>query len=125
MGPKARYWLARPWRVAVVRVEKNISEAELRRALNAKKRTEFPWMLEVTKCAPHDSFYVFNDQFAVRGRQIRVRQWTCPQCGAKHDHDVNAAINLKQHAVSSTVSACGELGAVRPSMKQEVNINAA
>jgi len=335
-------WALAEWNRRYDAGEKNISEAELRRALNAKKRTEFPWMLEVTKCAPqqaikdlgvafgrffkkvsdrptfkkkyrHDSFYVSNDQFTVRGRQIRVpnlgwvrmteelrfggkimgatfsrtadrwyvaiqvempdthpahacenqavgvdlgikdliilsdgtkyegpkphralqrrearlnqalarkhgarkgekksrnkwttfltrsygvigietlnvkgmehrknqafalldmgfyefrrqmeykskltgsrlheakvnfpssktcsscgykmaempvsvRQWTCPQCGAEHDRDVNAAINLKQHAVSSTVSACGELGAVRPSMKQEVNVNAA
>ena len=28
------------------------SEAELRRALNALKREHYPWMLEVTKCAP-------------------------------------------------------------------------
>lgn len=28
------------------------SEAALRRQLNAIKRSEFPWMLEVTKCAP-------------------------------------------------------------------------
>ncbi|MDR1741594.1 MAG: transposase [Synergistaceae bacterium] len=56
---------------------------------------------------------------------VSVRQWTCPQCGAEHDRDVNAAINLKQHAVSSTVSACGELGVVVPSVKQEVNVKVA
>ncbi|MEY2700452.1 MAG: hypothetical protein RIQ52_1207, partial [Pseudomonadota bacterium] len=30
---------------------------------------------------------------------------------AKHDRDVNAAINLRNYAVSSTVSACGGEGA--------------
>jgi len=39
---------------------------------------------------------------------LSVRQWTCPACGAAHDRDVNAAQNLKNLAVSSTVSACGE-----------------
>jgi len=39
---------------------------------------------------------------------LSVRQWTCPACGAKHDRDVNAACNLRNMAVSSTVSACGE-----------------
>jgi putative transposase len=39
---------------------------------------------------------------------LSVRDWTCPQCGACHDRDVNAAINLRNYAVSSTVSACGE-----------------
>jgi len=39
---------------------------------------------------------------------LSARQWNCPGCGAAHDRDVNAAINLRNMAVSSTVSACGE-----------------
>ena len=38
---------------------------------------------------------------------VDVRQWTCPGCGASHDRDVNAAINPRNMAVSSTASACG------------------
>jgi putative transposase len=41
---------------------------------------------------------------------LAVREWTCPACVLVHDRDVNAAINLKNMAVSSTVSACGEEG---------------
>ena len=60
---------------------------------------------------------------------LSVRSWTCPNCGAEHERDVNAAKNLKEYAVSSTVSACGEEGSdqgrkflVKPaSMKQEVS----
>jgi putative transposase len=39
------------------------------------------------------------------------RQWICPNCAMQHDRDVNAAINLRNMAVSSTVSACGGKGA--------------
>ena len=60
---------------------------------------------------------------------LSVRSWICPNCGAEHERDVNAAKNLKEYAVSSTVSACGEEGSdqgrkflVKPaSMKQEVS----
>ena len=30
---------------------------------------------------------------------LSVRAWTCPDCGANHDRDVNAAINIKNEAV--------------------------
>ena len=77
------------------------TQASLRRQLNAIKREQFPWMLEVTKNAPqmalihlgdafqrffrgdakypafkkkgiHDSFALTNDQFAVRDKRIRI-----------------------------------------------------
>jgi putative transposase len=60
---------------------------------------------------------------------LSVRQWICPDCGANHDRDLNAARNLATYAASSAVSACGEEGAgsslktgVKPaSMKQEIS----
>jgi putative transposase len=77
------------------------SQAALRRHLNAVKREQFPWMLEVTKTAPqmaiiqlgeafrnffagrarypkfrkkgvHDRFTLTNDQFRVEGSRIRI-----------------------------------------------------
>jgi putative transposase len=77
------------------------TEAALRRQLNAIKRKQFPWMLEVTKCAPqmaiiqlgqafqnffagrarhlqfrkkgvHDRFTLTNDQFSIDGCRIRI-----------------------------------------------------
>ena len=60
------------------------------------------------------------------------RTYKCESCGLEIDRDLNAAINLRALAVSSTVSACGE--DVRPtppcagdaaSLKQEPNSKAA
>ena len=38
---------------------------------------------------------------------LSERVFDCPDCGFSLDRDLNAAINLKNLAVSSTVSACG------------------
>lgn len=77
------------------------SQYELRRRLNAIKRTEFPWMLDYTKCAPEnaiinlgrafdnffagrtkhprfhkkgvkDSFCITSDKYAIDGNKIRL-----------------------------------------------------
>ena len=62
---------------------------------------------------------------------LSMRQWTCHHCGMDHDRDINAARNLAEYAVSSTVKACGgsssgytsgSYGETAP-LKQEVNTN--
>ncbi|MFW9622525.1 MAG: RNA-guided endonuclease InsQ/TnpB family protein, partial [Macromonas sp.] len=44
--------------------------------------------------------------YTVEKMPLNVRQWTCPECGANHDRDVNAARNIL--AAGLAVSACGE-----------------
>ena len=61
-------------------------------------------------------FYASSKTCSVCGHKLdvlplSVREWTCPACGVIHARDVHAAGNLKNRAVSSTASACGEAGA--------------
>jgi putative transposase len=97
----------------------------LRKQLNARKREQFPWMLEVTKNAPqmaiihlgrafknffagraeyptfkkkgqHDSFTLTNDQFALKGRKVHV-----PHVGWVRMHE---SVRFEGRVVEGTIS---------------------
>jgi putative transposase len=107
------------------------SFGEIRRQLEYKAQanggrvlfvdTFFPSSKLCSKCLVKNSALKLSD-----------RLWQCLSCQSVHDRDVNAAINIRNHAVSYTVKACGEEGSgskvvkrrrVKPaSVKQELSV---
>ncbi|MFZ2727086.1 MAG: transposase [Methylococcaceae bacterium] len=73
-----------------------------------------------------------NCGFKADSLPLSVREWRCPQCQTVHQRDQNAAINLANYAVSSTVSVCGAEGSgssrktrTKPAaVKQKINTKA-
>lgn len=91
-------------------------------------RTMLAYKLErrLGKLVTADRFYPSSQLCSACGfrniavKDLSVREWTCPECGAFHDRDVNAAVNLRNYYTAATeeIEARGEN--VRP---QDVNLN--
>lgn len=78
-------------------------------------RTQLEYKADETGCiiVAADRFFPSSKTCNVCGTKTKslplsVREWDCPNCGTHLDRDLNAAMNLRDYAVSSTVSACGE-----------------
>ena len=84
--------------------------AELRRQLVYKAQRRGGQVIVIDRWYP-SSKTCSCCRYKLDALSLNVRQWTCPECATDHDRDVNAAINLRNMAVSSTVSACGGEGA--------------
>ena len=96
------------------------SNRRLARHLSDQSFSEFRRQLEY-KAGMYGSVVVKVNQWYLSTKQcsecgainaevtLGVDAWTC-DCGARHDRDHNAAINLKNVAASSAVTACGPEG---------------
>lgn len=102
-------------------VRNMVKSHKLARAISDASWSELRAMLEY-KCAWYGRELVVVDRWFPSSKTcskcghlldslpLNVREWTCPQCEAAHDRDVNAAKNIR--AAGLAVLACG--GGVRP-----------
>jgi putative transposase len=79
---------------------------ELRRQLEYKARWRGGQIVLVDRWYP-SSKLCSRCGYRLKTLALDVRRWICPGCGVLNNRDVNAAINLRNVAVSSTASACG------------------
>ena len=99
----------------------NAAPGELRRQIDYKARWSGRTLSVVDRWYP--SSKTCSECGAVnKALTLNQRRWTCPACGAEHDRDFNAAVNIEREglrllAVSNTpmsgeINARGDLGAV-------------
>ena len=59
---------------------------------------------------------------------LEIRMWTCDQCGAKHDRDINAALNIRNEAqrmITAGIVVTANGGAVSRSAGRKSSISLA
>jgi putative transposase len=81
------------------------------------------------KCQWHGRVLLVSDRFAPTSKTcsscgtvqaempLRIRDWTCPDCGAVHDRDVNAAMNVLMFATGGWPEGYARGGRTTPSAK--------
>jgi putative transposase len=81
---------------------KSISDAswsEFARMLKYKSKWHGRSLIEVGKTFPSSQLCSCCGHKNTKTKNLSVRRWTCPTCSAKHDRDINAAINIKNEAI--------------------------
>lgn len=79
-----------------------------------KRQLKYKAELYISTIVKADRFYPSTKlcsccNYKMEKLELSVRAWTCPSCNTLHNRDENAAKNLYNYAVSSTVKACGEI----------------
>lgn len=121
-----------------------VANEKLARSINDIGFYEFRRQLEYKAALSGSTVVVVNRWFPssklcsccgvkAEAMPLSVRDWTCAHCGAEHDRDINAALNIQRESLATASwagsNACGEEGAdrsrktsVKPvSVKQEIS----
>ena len=72
----------------------------------------------IVKCSPwYPSSQICSSCGAITGKKaLNIRKWTCA-CGATHDRDINAAINIKTAGLAELACGAPTVGVVKSKIK--------
>ena len=90
------------------RLAKSISDAswsELLRKLEYKMADRGGMLIKVPGTYPSSQRCSCCGAINPKVKDLSVRKWTCPECGAEHDRDVNAAINILEKGLEMLASS--------------------
>ena len=91
MGMKRNRYLAYNFNDACI--------GEFYRQLEYKCKWSGKNLIKIDRFAP-SSKRCSHCGYKLKALSLKVREWTCPECGTRHDRDLNAAINIKHFGLS-------------------------
>ena len=112
---------------------KGLARTRLAKSMHDAALGELRHQLEY-KCRWHGRALLVADRFAPTSKTcsscgtvqaempLRIRDWTCPDCGAVHDRDVNAAINVLMFATGGRPECYARGGRKTPSAEVYLNL---
>lgn len=75
----------------------NLSDAAMGEILALLKRKGDEYNVPVVAIGKYEKSTQMCSQCGfvnIKTKDTKIRNWVCPKCGAKHDRDINAAINI-------------------------------
>ena len=73
--------------------------------LTYKSKRAGKHLIKVSKWFPSSQLCHECGTIFKKTKDLSAREWTCPNCGHKHNRDVNAAMNIRDEAVRIALSA--------------------